>query len=147
MKKIFNIYNNVFNTISTWTQPFVLLGIRLYVSSIFFKAGLRKIQNLDNTIYLFENEFQVPILSPQIAAYMATAGELVLPVFLTLGLLGRLSALKLFVLNAVAVISYPKLLESGFYDHKFWGLGLLIIILWGPGAIAVDYLICKRLKK
>lgn len=146
MKKFFIIYNNVFNTISNWTQPFVLLGIRLYVSWIFFKAGLGKVQNLDRTIYLFENEFQVPILSPQVAAYMATIGELALPVFLTLGLLGRLSALKLFILNAVAVISYPKLLEGNFYDHKLWGLGLLFIVLWGPGKIALDYLICKKLR-
>lgn len=147
MKKFFILYNTIFNKISDWLQPLLLLVIRLHVSWIFFKAGLNKIQNWETTLYLFEEEYKVPLLTPHLAAYLGTGGELVLPVVLTLGLLGRLSALKLFALNAMAVISYPAIWEGGFYDHKLWGLGLLIVVLWGPGKISLDYLLCKQLRK
>ncbi|MBE8221144.1 MAG: DoxX family protein [Bdellovibrionales bacterium] len=147
MKKFLIYYNNIFNKISDYLQPIFLLSIRIYVGWIFFKAGLNKISGWDATLYLFEEEYKVPLISPHIAAYLATAGEIVLPVVLVLGILSRLSALKLFILNAVAVISYPALWSGGFYDHKLWGLALFIIILWGPGKISTDYLICKKLQK
>lgn len=147
MKKFFISYNSIFNKISDSIQPIFLLGIRLHVSWIFFKSGLNKLQGWETTLYLFEEEYKVPLLSPHIAAYLATAGELVLPVVLSLGLLSRLSGFSLFMLNAVAVISYPLLWEKGFYDHQLWGLALFIIVLWGPGKLSLDYLICKKLKK
>jgi putative oxidoreductase len=56
--------------------------------------------------YLFENEYQVPLIPWELAAYLGTATELILPVFLILGLATRLMAVKLFVFNVVAVVSY-----------------------------------------
>lgn len=147
MKKFFILYNTIFNQISKWLQPLFLLAIRVHISWVFFKAGLNKIQNWETTLYLFKEEYKVPLLTPHLAAYLGTAGELVLPIFLTLGLLGRLSAVKLFALNAMAVISYPVLWEKGFYDHQLWGLGLLVVVLWGSGKISLDYLLCKQLRK
>lgn len=147
MKKFLIYYNNIFNKISNWIQPVFLLTIRLHVSWIFLKAGLTKVKSWETTLYLFEEEYKVPLISPHIAAYLATGGELVLPIVLTLGILSRLSALKLFILNAVAVMSYPALWESGFYDHQLWGLALFIVVLWGPGKVSIDYLLCKRLQK
>lgn len=125
--------------------PLLDLGIRLMVAEVFFKAGLTKIASWETTIALFENEYAVPLLPPEIAALMGTGGELVLPVLLVLGLGSRFAALGLFVLNAVAVISYPEIGEVGLKDHHTWGLLLLVTLLHGPGKLSLDHLIGRRL--
>jgi putative oxidoreductase len=71
---------------------------------------------------------------------------LTLPVFLALGLAGRLSAFALFVLNIIAVISYPDLHAVGLKDHQYWGLLLLVTICRGPGKLSVDHWIRRRFR-
>ena len=128
-----------------WLQPVFVLGVRLFVASVFFKSGLTKIASMDTTIQLFTYEYQVPLLSPTLAAYVATFTELVFPVMLTLGLGGRLAAAVLFVFNIVAVLSYPELTEVGRMHHQYWGMLLLVPLLYGPGKLSIDYLIKRRL--
>ena len=72
--------------------PVADLALRLWVAAVFFRSGLTKVQSWDTTILLFTNEYHVPLLSPELAAVLGTAAELVLPVFLALGLGGRLAA-------------------------------------------------------
>jgi putative oxidoreductase len=122
-------------------QPILDLAIRLWVANVFFKSGLTKIANFDTTVALFENEYQVPLLPPEIAAVFGTGGELFFPVLLALGLGGRFAAVALFVLNAVAVISYPDLSEAGRTEHFYWGFLLLITLFHGPGKLSVDHFI------
>jgi hypothetical protein len=57
-------------------QPLLLLGLRLFIAWVFIKAGLTKIEDWDTTLFLFREEYAVPLLSPQVAAFMGTAGEL-----------------------------------------------------------------------
>ena len=85
-------------------QVIFLLGLRLWLAKVFFMAGLTKIQSWDTTLMLFEYEYTVPIIPFDIAAYLSTAAELAIPVFLVLGLLTRLNVVALFVLNYVAAI-------------------------------------------
>lgn len=118
--------------------PVVLLICRIWVSWVFFNSGLTKIATWNSTLFLFKLEYQVPLIPWEIAAYLATAAELVIPIFLVLGLFGRFSALTLFAVNAIAVISYPLLWERGFYDHQLWGMMMLTVIVWGPGALSID---------
>jgi putative oxidoreductase len=118
-------------------SPFAL-AIRLYVAKIFFTSGLIKASNWEGTLALFENEFHVPVLSPQVAAVLGTAAELGLPVLLALGLGTRLTAAALFAFNVVAVISYPDLSDAGFKDHLLWGALLLVTFVYGPGRLALD---------
>ena len=125
-------------------SPLVDLVIRVFVAMVFFKAGLTKIASWSSTVALFENEYAVPLLSPEIAALLGTTVELVFPVLLVLGLGTRLSAFMLFVLNIVAVISYPDIGEVGLRDHQMWGLLLLVTLLHGPGALSLDHLIGRR---
>ena len=65
-----------------------LLALRLYVSWQFLKSGWLKLQDWDTTRFLFEEEYHVPLLSPSVAAVLGTAGELVFPLALAIGLLG-----------------------------------------------------------
>ncbi len=124
--------------------PALLLFCRLWVAWVFFNAGLTKIASWDSTLYLFELEYQVPLLPWELAAYLGTAAELILPIFLALGLFARPMGLALFVFNIVAVISYPLLWEKGFYDHQLWGLMILMVVVWGAGPISLDYLLKRK---
>lgn len=124
--------------------PLLDLGIRLYVANVFFKSGLTKLQSWDTTLALFEHEYHVPLLSPELAATLGTATELGFPVLLALGLAGRFSALALFALNIVAVVSYPDLNEAGLKDHLYWGILLAVTALHGPGKLSLDHWICRR---
>ena len=125
--------------------PVADLALRLWVAAVFFRSGLTKIQSWDTTILLFTNEYQVPLLSPEVAAVLGTAAELVLPVLLAVGLGGRFAAAALFVFNIVAVISYPELNDAGLEQHQVWGLMLLVTLLHGPGALSVDHLVARWL--
>lgn len=119
-------------------QPLALLAARLYLAKVFFLSGLTKIRDWDTTLALFENEYHVPVLPPELAAWMGTGGELVLPVLLVAGLGGRFAALGLSVLNAVAVLSLPEIADAALQLHLFWGSLLLGLLLWGPGRLSID---------
>lgn len=121
--------------------PIADLLVRLWVAMAFFKSGLTKIQSFDTTIQLFTYEYQVPLLSPEVAAVLGTTTELVFPVLLALGLAGRFSAGVLFAFNIIAVISYPDLMGPGIRDHQVWGILLLVTLLHGPGKLSLDHAI------
>lgn len=125
-------------------SPALDLLIRVWVANIFWKSGLTKITGWDSTVFLFTYEFSVPLLSPEVAAVLATVIELSFPVFLVLGLGTRFAALSLFLFNMMAVISYPGLSDAGLKDHTYWGLLLLVTLLHGPGKISLDHFICKK---
>lgn len=113
-----------------YLQPLALLGARFYVAWVFFASGLTKIRDWDSTLLLFQYEYQVPVLSPELAAYLGTAGELVLPVFLVLGLFGRFAGIGMSILNVMAVVSLEEIAPAAFNLHLIWG-GLAAMIVFG----------------
>ena len=119
-------------------QPLALLWVRWHVGLVFFRAGLTKVQDWESTLLLFEHEYAVPLLPPEVAAVMGTAGELLLPLLLFVGVAGRFGAAGLSVVNVVAVLSLPGMPEAAFQLHVFWGCLLLAVLLWGPGRWSVD---------
>ncbi len=123
------------------------LMVRLYLLKIFFQSGLTKIQSWQSTIDLFAYEYSVPFLPPEIAAYMGTAGELVLPVLILVGLMTRPAAIGLFILNAVAAYAYA-LTDfynfTGMLDHILWGAMILVYVLYGPSPLSIDNLLSKK---
>jgi putative oxidoreductase len=125
-------------------SPIGDLILRCWVAYAFWVSGLTKIQNWDSTLYLFNDEYSVPLLPPEIAAYLGTATELGFPVLLAFGLLGRFAALALFLFNIVAVLSYPDLGAAGIEQHKVWGVMLLVCLLHGPGKLSLDHWIKQR---
>jgi putative oxidoreductase len=86
----------------------------------------------------------VSLLPPEAAAVLGTGVELLFPLLLVLGLGSRLAAAVLFDFNIVAVISYPELSPAGLRDHITWGLGMLITLLHGPGALSLDHWLGRR---
>jgi putative oxidoreductase len=130
-------------------QPLALLALRLYVSSVFFRAGVIKVSDWSATLALFHDEYKVPLLPPDLAACVGAFGELAFPVLITLGLAGRFGAAGLFVVNAMAVISYPQLwgfdCPAAIHMHFTWGAILLGLVVFGPGKLSLDTLVLRRL--
>jgi putative oxidoreductase len=129
--------------LTEWGGSALSLALRLYIGWQFFKAGWTKIGDWSATVALFRDEYQVPLLPPELAAFMGTAGELTLPILLFVGFISRPAAVGLFVVNAMAVISYPQLFEfecpAAINDHFYWGALLLVLATFGPGRISLDY--------
>jgi putative oxidoreductase len=130
-------------------QPLLALATRIYVGWQFFSSGWLKITSWDTTLWLFNNEYHTPVLSPTVAAVMGTAGELSFPILLWLGLFGRLGALGLQAVNIIAVVSYAHVLlaeggEAPLGQHVLWGFMLLTLAVYGPGRLSLDYLLTRE---
>ncbi len=124
--------------------PF-LLASRVYVAQVFFMSGLTKLNDWGTTVALFTDEYKVPLLSPSAAAFMGTAGELVLPVLLLVGLCGRFAALGLFVVNAVAVIALSEIAPAALQQHVFWAWVLAMLAIVGIGQWSADCWFKRRM--
>lgn len=134
-------------------QDLLLLGLRLYVGWQFLNAGLLKLGSWENTLFLFQYEYKVPLLPPYPAAVLGTFGEIAFPVLLFVGLFGRLSALGLQAVNIMAVVAYahvifnPEFGTGAAADHYFWGLMLVIVLIFGPGKYSADEWLVRRRNK
>lgn len=128
--------------------PLADLLARLWVSWMFFKAGLVKIQAWESTVNLFTYQYSVPILPPTAAAVIGTILELILPILLVMGLGGRITILIFFLYNIVAAASYHFLWTpegwNGLAQHINWGLLLALLMTHGPGKLSLDYWIRKE---
>ena len=134
-------------------QPLLNFSFRFYVAYVFFKSGLTKVddkfQVTQTTKDLFEYEFNVPVLPSDVAAYLATYAELILPVLLVLGLLTRKAAIALFILNAVAMISLAQTdfaSPVGHWQHIVWGTMLAMIVAYGPSRVSIDSWLADKLR-
>jgi len=134
--------------LSKLQSPF-LLFIRVYVAWVFLKSGMHKIGDWETTLVLFEYEYQVPLLNFELAAYLATFGELVLPVFLIVGLGTRFTAIALTFVNIIAVVSYYATLAkgAGLVWHYLWGSMLLTNVIYGGGLLSIDHWLRSKLGK
>ena len=126
-------------------QPAAALLARAYVAEAFFKSGLTKLRDWDTTLALFQDEYKVPLLPPNVAAVMGTGGELVLPVLLVLGLGGRLGALGLSVVNVVAVVSLSEIAPAALQQHITWGALLAGLAVFGSGRWSLDAWLLRHL--
>lgn len=127
-------------------QPLAALAARLYVAQVFWLSGLTKLRDWDTTLFLFTDEYKVPLLPPVVAAVMGTGGELVLPVLLAVGLGGRFAALGLSVVNAVAVVSLTEIAPAALQQHILWGALLAGVAVYGPGKGSLDRWLCAGKK-
>jgi len=138
MKAIFKTINNLLPKLESLTF-LPLLGMRLWIANVFWKSGISKLSDWEGTIALFADEYKVPVIPPEIAAYMGTATELTAPILIALGLGARLGAASLLVMTAVIEFTYMS-----FPIHQAWALMLLLIIFYGAGKASIDYFIRKR---
>ena len=124
-------------------QPVFALAIRLYLFRVFFLSGLTKLRSWDSTLYLFSNEYHVPVLPPAVAAVMGAGGELIFSVMLLLGWQSRFAAAGLFVVNLVAVMSYPGLEPVMIKDHILWAVLIAYLFFHGVGSWSLQGLLLR----
>jgi putative oxidoreductase len=121
---------------------FLALPLRFAVATVFWNSGTTKLANWDATLQLFEDEYKLPLLSPDIAAHLGAAIELSTPVLLVLGLLTRPAALLLLGMTTVIeVFVYPQAWPT----HIQWAAMLLVLLCRGAGNFSIDYWLGQRL--
>ena len=123
----------------------VALGARASMAGVFFMSGRTKVDGLltvsDTAIALFEDEYRLPLLSPSLAAHIATYAEHALPVMLVLGLATRLSALGLLTMTLVIqLLVYPMAWSS----HLTWATLLVYLVGHGAGRWSMDHVWERR---
>jgi putative oxidoreductase len=123
--------------------PYSLLAIplRLAVATVFWNSGTTKLANWDATLQLFEDDYKVPLLPPDIAAHIGASIELSTPILLVLGLLTRPAALVLLGMTTVIeVFVYPLAWPT----HIQWAAMLLVLLCRGAGTWSLDHWLWRR---
>lgn len=118
---------------------------RLAIAPVFWLSGRTKVDGWaikDTTFDLFRYEYALPVIPPELAAYMATFMEHALPILLVMGLATRFAALGLLGMTfVIQVFVYP----DAWTVHALWSALLLVIVARGPGAWSLDHLIGRRI--
>jgi putative oxidoreductase len=122
--------------------PFINLLFRIIVAYPFFISGLTKWQYIKNdqldTLYFLFEDYNVPFLSVEYAAILATFGELILPILLVFGFMTRFAAFGLLVMTAL-------IYNADANPHAiYWAAILLYLCINGAGKISLDSLIAKK---
>ncbi len=123
--------------------PYTALAVplRLAAATVFWNSAMTKLANWDTAVALFADEYKLPLLPPELAAYLAVSVELTAPVLLLLGLFTRPAAAVLLGMTAVIeIFVYPLAWPT----HIQWAAILLVLLCRGPGAFSVDRLLWDR---
>lgn len=123
--------------------PYALLAIplRIAVATVFWNSAITKLANWETALALFRDEYRLPLLPPELAAYMAVSIELTTPVLLILGLATRPVAFVLLGMTTVIeIFVYPQAWPT----HIQWAAILLVLLCRGAGPLSVDHWLRKR---
>lgn len=130
---------------------------RFSLAAVFWKSGQTKIENFsidlvegtfhlgwprlaDSTLYLFQEEYALPLLPTEMAAYLATYAEHLLPILLLLGLGTRFAALGLLGMTLVIqLFVYP----DAYAVHGTWAAILLYLMATGGGSFSLDRVLAQ----
>jgi putative oxidoreductase len=123
----------------------VLLVARIGIASVFYLSGRTKVTGLltikPGTYELFRYEYALPVISPELAAHLATYAEHLFPLLLVVGLLTRPAAFALLAMTAVIeIFVYP----DAWSTHLSWAGLLLPLIAYGGGAWSLDRLLRRK---
>ncbi|MBA4749694.1 MAG: DoxX family protein [Alphaproteobacteria bacterium] len=135
MHKTVRFFSWLFDKLNTLSF-LPILGIRVWIGLVFWRSGKTKIADWAGTVALFKDEYKVPVIPPEIAAFLATSVELSAPIMVILGMGARFGALAMLLMTAVIEFTYMH-----FDVHVVWALMLSLIFFQGAGKASVDYLI------
>jgi putative oxidoreductase len=122
----------------------IALAARIFPAAVFWQSGETKVAGWHlkpSAIALFQNEYQLPLIDPTIAAYASAFSEHFFPILLVIGLAARFSALALLIMTAVIeIFVYP----GAWPTHGVWATCFLIVIARGPGSLSLDHLVARK---
>lgn len=120
------------------------LAARVFPAAVFWQSGQTKVSGFglsDSAVFLFQEEYKLPLVDPTLAAYGAAIAEHLFPILLVIGLASRFSALALLGMTLVIqVFVYP----DAWPTHGTWAACFLLVIARGPGLLSLDHLIARR---
>jgi putative oxidoreductase len=148
---LIQVVHGWFDTACSWTQSPLLLAIRLYWGWQFAQDGWGKLHHLDRVTQFFTS-LNLPM--PAQTALFVSLVEFAGGILFAAGIGTRLVSLVLFVNMTVAfwtaekdaflgVLSNPDKFQAA-DAYNYWFAALLILIL-GPGSLAVDTLLKRWL--
>jgi putative oxidoreductase len=120
-------------------ESLLLLIARLGIAATFFLSGRTKVEGLltitPSTYELFQTEYALPLIPPNIAAHVATYSEHLFPILLVLGLFTRPAAAALLGMTLVIeIFVYP----DAWPTHLLWAGLLLLLFARGGGVWSAD---------
>ena len=139
----------------------IAMVARFSIAGVFWKSGQTKIEGLsidivsgefslglprltDSALFLFKEEYSLPLIAPELAAVMAAFAEHLFPILLLLGLATRFSALALLVMTlTIQIFVYP----GAWATHGIWAAVLLYLMTYGAGWFSMDKLIAARYRR
>ena len=136
-----SVYQSFSRLCRQWLAPVVNLLGRYYVAMDFFRAGLLKLDDFEETRENFgpDGDFTLPFLPGDVAAVLATAGELILPVMLIVGFFTRAGAIGLFIMALVIeVFVFP-----GTAQHYYWMIAFGLLAGYGGDKLSLDNFLLK----
>jgi putative oxidoreductase len=123
---------------------FLALAARVFPAAVFWQSGETKLEGWhvsDNAIYLFREEYKLPLIDPSVAAHLAAFAEHFFPILLVIGLASRFAALALlFMTLVIEIFVYP----DAWPTHGVWATSFLLIIARGPGILSLDHVIARH---
>jgi putative oxidoreductase len=112
------------------------------MARIFWLSGLTKLASWDKTLWLFSNEYKVPIIPPDLAAILSMSAELSCPILLTIGLGTRFASMALLIMSLVIQFTYDPIEE-----HYYWMMLFSVLIAYGGDKLSADHYIKKLCHK
>lgn len=141
----YRLFDQGLKALNTIPNDLIALIARLSLAAVFWQSGQTKVEGWrlsDNALYLFENEYKLPLVDPWLAAHLAAFAEHVFPILLVIGIASRLSALALLGMTLVIeIFVYP----AAWPTHGTWAACLLFIAARGPGLFSLDALVARRM--
>ena len=120
-------------------REILLLLARIAPGALFWQSGRTKVdgwQLKDTTLYLFQEEYRLPLIDPALAASLAAFAEHLLPILLLLGLGTRFAAAGILGMTLVIqLFVYP----DAWPTHGTWVVAMLLLIGQGGGRLSLDY--------
>jgi len=139
-------------------ESLILFISRFAIAAVFWKSGQTKIEGFsldiiamkaqlgwpklaETTGFLFEYEYNLPLIPPMLAAMLATIAEHLFPILILSGLFTRLAAFGIVVMTLVIqIFVYP----DAYPTHATWLAVAMLLMYRGAGVFSVDHWLAKR---
>ncbi|MDP5056262.1 DoxX family protein [Marinomonas primoryensis] len=139
-------------------ESVILLVARFAIAAVFWRSGQTKIEGFsldliamkvelglprlaESTGFLFEYEYDLPLIPPMVAAILATLAEHILPILILSGLFTRLAGFGIAMMTLVIqLFVYP----DAYPTHATWLAIALLLMYRGAGIFSLDHWLAKR---
>ncbi|MFT6403952.1 MAG: putative oxidoreductase [Marinomonas primoryensis] len=139
-------------------ESVILLVARFAIAAVFWRSGQTKIEGFsldliamkvelglprlaESTGFLFEYEYDLPLIPPMVAAILATLAEHILPILILSGLFTRLAGFGIAMMTLVIqLFVYP----DAYPTHATWLAIALLLMYRGAGVLSLDHWLAKR---